>query len=122
MLIIGGLLALGILSMLGAILIARGGSSEKPGSQARIARTLVEPTSNSPTTTGTPTTQLQMIERTGEVQAPLESQMLEQFQRMNEQFRELADRLDIIQERSIAIEQRLERVSAQVERIEKAYP
>jgi DNA-binding IclR family transcriptional regulator len=113
MLITGGLLALGILSMLGAILLARGGSSEKPTSEARVGRTLVEPASTSPAAIAAPTTQREVIEHAGEVQ------VLEQLLRMNEQFHELADRLEAIHERSIAIEQRLDRISAQVERIEK---
>jgi hypothetical protein len=125
MLITGGLLALGIVAMIGAVLLAMGGQSEKAKSGARAVRvsTVVEPASASPTDIKVSTPQLAGAENAGKTDLiSSESLMLEQYLRINEQFAELVERLEAMQERSIAIEQRLERISAMVEFTEKGEP
>jgi hypothetical protein len=125
MLITGGLLALGIVAMIGAVLLAMGGQREKSklGAGAVRARTVIEPASDAPTTVEATTPQLGRAENAGKTDLiSSESLMLEQYLRINEQFAELIERLEAMQERSIAIEQRLERISAMVGPIEEGEP
>ena len=125
MLITGGLLALGIVAIIGAVLLAMGGKSEKSKSSVRAVRasTVVETASDSPTDVEVSAPQLGRAENAGKTDLiSSESLMLEQYLRINEQFAELAERLEAMHERSIAIEQRLERISAMVEFIEKGEP
>lgn len=121
MLITGGLLALGIVAMIGAVLLAMGGQSEK--SKAARGSTVVEPASDVPTDIMVSTPQLGEADNAGKTDLiSSESLMLEQYLRINEQLAELVERLEAMQERSIAIEQQLERISTIVELTEKGEP
>lgn len=125
MLITGGLLALGIVAMIGAVLLAMSGRSEKSKSGARAVRasTVVEPASDAPTDVEVSAPQLGGAENAGKTDLiSSESLMLEQYLRINEQFAELVERLEAMHERSIAIEQRLERISAMVGPMEGGEP
>jgi hypothetical protein len=115
MLITGGLLAFGIVSLLGAIFIARGAALEERA--AATDKTRLGPTKISPAEVETPVAITEPAEDIALVSS--KSQAFEQFLLMYEQFHELVEKIQLIHERSKAIEERLNRISDLVERIEE---
>jgi hypothetical protein len=115
MLITGGLLVFGIVSLLGAIFIARG--AEVEGRTAVAGGALLESTSVSPEEVESPVAITEPAEDIALVSS--KSQASEQFLQMYEQFRELVEKIQVIYERSKAIEERLDRINDLIERIEE---
>jgi hypothetical protein len=115
MLITGGLLVFGIVSLLGAIFIARGAAVEERTAATERAR--LESTKVSPAEIEAPAALTGPAEDIALVSS--KSQAFEQFLLMYEEFHELVEKIQVIHERSKAIEERLDRISDLVERLEE---